>query len=169
MNEPITSEQPGNDDNQNSYTNIIEHHSTAIDITNPALSRALRDINAPVEWASFPVDNTGIEMKLASMRCYIGNDIRRLKHEAGVLVSNLYLTSQSYIAKDGSLIEGPVLHLIGPDGKSCRIVAKYTILQILTFAKSWKPFPWVPPVRMVAHDEITDNDQRIYVVDFKEP
>ncbi len=132
------------------------------------LDRIVVDIDRPIDWCSFPIVSRNDELRLAAMRSYIGNDVKRLKQEQGFLVSNLYLTSQHYTAKDGEIIEGPVLHLISPEGKSCRITAKYTILAILTFAKSWHKFPWEPPVRIRVKDTVLDSGNRVYEVEYLE-
>lgn len=168
MNEQTIERTDGGDHVLDSVPGAASIGNSNINVSNKALSQALVDIERPVEWVSFPVNDRATEMRVAAMRCYIGNDIKRMKTDDGWLVKDMYLTSQCYVAKDGEVIKGPVLHLINPDGKSIRIVAKYSILAILTFVKSWKPFPWNPPVRMKAVDRILDSDNRVYEIQFSE-
>lgn len=166
MNENQLAELHRESPDPNSDNSIGAIGTQSIDVTNSALSTAVADIDHPVEWISYPINTRSDELRLAAMRCYIGNDIKRLKGEAGWEVANLYLTSQEYASKTGEIISGPVLHLINPSGKSLRITAKYAILAILTFVKSWRQFPWNPPVRMRAKDTIIDSGNRIYEIEF---
>ena len=168
MNENQSTIITGNDANPTDNGSDTILATQDIDVTNTQLSNALVDIDTPTEWVSYPIQSRNDELRIAAMRSYIGNDIKRLKQEQGWEVANLYLTSQEYAARTGEIISGPVLHLINPLGKSLRITAKYAILAILTFVKSWKPFPWNPPVRIRAKDTILDSGNRVYEIEFLE-
>lgn len=123
----------------------------------PALSFALMDVDTPTELCSIPCKTRKDELRLANMRTYITNDISDLKKDGGFMVSDLYLSSQQYTAKNGDIVKGPVLYLIGPSGSFKRVTAKYFIIQVLEFAKRWQTFPWDPPVRLSAIDKINDK------------
>jgi hypothetical protein len=147
-------------DNVNLHLVITDWHDQ--------ISAVIRGIDEPNCWYTFDAETRSARLRLAAINTYIGNDIKELKRDDGILVEHLHVAWQSYTNDEGELIEGPVMTLITPQGRCYRVAAKYFILQVLLFAKNWERCPWIPPVRMSARDVVLDSGNRTYQLEVRE-